>query len=164
MDRQFHVRPCESEVAMWKEAKIVSFLAFFLFAGFTQEKKKAEQEVPSAGWKIPPEEAQRQNPVKPTKSSMADGKRIYGIDCEMCHGKEGNGKGDLVQSMELKLRDYRDPAALKDMTDGELYYTIAKGRGKMPGEEDRWKPEQIWHMVNYIRSLAQKEPPPKPKE
>jgi hypothetical protein len=50
------------------------------------------------------------------------------------------------------------------MTDGELYYTIAKGRGKMPGEEDRSKPAQIWHMVNYIRSLAQKEPPPKPKE
>jgi len=33
---------------MWKEAKIVSFLAFFLFAGFTQEKKKAEQDVPPA--------------------------------------------------------------------------------------------------------------------
>ena len=143
---------------MWKEAKIVSFLAFFLFAGFTQEKKKAEQEVASAGWKVPPEEAQRQNPVKPTKSSMADGKRIYGIDCEMCHGKEGNGKGDLVQSMELKLRDYRDPAALKDMTDGELYYTIENGirLSGMPafGEEHaKAGDRETWNLVLSIRHL-----------
>jgi hypothetical protein len=36
------------------------------------------------------------------------------------------------------------------MMDGELYYTIVKGRRKMPGEEGHIKPEQIWHMVDYI--------------
>ena len=36
------------------------------------------------------------------------------------------------------------------MKDGELDYTIVKGRHKMPGEEGHIKPEQIWHMVNYI--------------
>lgn len=151
-------------VAMWQAAKIVSALLLFLFDGFTQQEKKTEQVTPSAEWKMPPEEAQRQNPVKATKSSIAEGKRIYGIDCEMCHGKGGDGKGDLVPSMELNVRDYRDPAALKDMTDGELHYIIAKGKGKMPGEEDRMKTEQIWHTVNYIRSLAEKAPPPKTKE
>jgi mono/diheme cytochrome c family protein len=143
---------------MWKEAKIVSSLAFLLFSGFAQEKKKAEQELSPAESKIPPEESKRQNPVKPTTSSLADGKKRYGFECEMCHGTEGNGKGDLVQSMELKMRDYRDSAALKDLTDGEMYYIIVKGKGKMPGEEGRMKPEQIWHVINYLRSLAQKEP------
>jgi mono/diheme cytochrome c family protein len=151
------------EVAMWKEAKIISSLAFFLFAGSVQEKKKAEQELLPAESKIPPEEAQRQNPVKPTPSSIAESKKRYGFECEMCHGPDGNGKGDLVQSMELKVRDYRDSVALKDMKDGELYYIIAKGKGKMPGEEDRMKPEQIWKMINYVRSLAHKELPPKSK-
>jgi mono/diheme cytochrome c family protein len=52
--------------------------------------------------------------------------------------------------------------------DGELYYTIVKGRRKMcrrkmPGEEGHIKPEQIWHMVNYIRP-AQNGPQRKPKE
>jgi hypothetical protein len=32
------------------------------------------------------------------------------------------------------------------MKDGELYYTIVKGRRKMPGEEGHIKLEQIWHM------------------
>lgn len=148
---------------MWKEAKIVSCLVFFLFAGFVQEKKKAEQELPPAELKIPQEEAQRQNPVKPTPSSIAEGKKRYRFECEMCHGPDGNGKGELVQSMELKVRDYSDSGALKDMKDGELYYIIAKGKGKMQGEEDRMKPGQIWNMINYVRSLAHKELPPKSK-
>lgn len=149
---------------MWKEVTIVCGLVLLGLAGSSQEKKKAVQEPPPAEFKIPPEEAQRPNPVKPTPDSVAEGKRLYGFDCAMCHGKEGDGKGDLAEAMELKLRDYRDPAALKDLTDGELFNILAKGRGKMPGDEGRMKPQQLWHMVNYIRSLAKKEPPPQPKE
>lgn len=148
---------------MRKEAKIFTSLAFLFFAGATPEKKPAQQETPPAESKIPPEEARRQNPVKAIPVSLADGKKRYGFECEMCHGTDGNGKGDLVQSMQLKVRDYRDSTALKDMTDGELYYIIVKGKGKMPGEEGRLKPEQIWNTINYLRSLAQKDSPPKPK-
>jgi len=149
---------------MWKEVTIICGLVLLGLAGSSQEKKKAVQEPPPAEFKIPPEEAQRQNPVKPTPDSVAEGKRLYGFDCAMCHGKEGDGKGDLAESMGLKLRDYRDPAALKDLTDGELFYILSKGKGKMPGDEGRMKPEQRWHMVNYIRSLAKKESPSKPTE
>ena len=59
---------------------------------------------------------------------------------------------------ELTLKDYRDAAALKDMTDGEIFYIIQKGKGDMTGEGDRQKPEGIWNMVNYIRSLSKKGP------
>jgi hypothetical protein len=48
----------------------------------------------------------------------------------MCHGKEGASDGDLAGDMCLKLRDYRDPAALKELTDGELYSIIANGKGR----------------------------------
>jgi hypothetical protein len=47
---------------------------------------------------------------------------------------------------------------LKDMTDGEMFYIIQKGKGDMTGEGDRQKPEGIWNMVNYIRSLSKKGP------
>ena len=127
---------------------------------FSQEKKEAGKWP--AEFKIPPEEAQRANPVKPTPTSIAVGKRIYGIDCAMCHGSEGSGKSDLAEQMGLKLRDYRDPAALKDLTDGELFYILARGKDKMPGDEGRMKPEQRWHVINFLRSLARKPPAPKP--
>lgn len=149
---------------MQKEVKVIFALVFLGLLGLSQERGIAVQEPPPTELKIPPDEAKRQNPVKPTPSSIAEGKRLYGFDCALCHGKEGDGKGELAEPMGLKLRDYRDAAALKDMTDGELFYILAKGKGKMPGDEGRMKPEQLWHMVNYIRSFAKNESLSKSKE
>ena len=122
-----------------------------------QEKKEATS--PAAQFKVPPEEAKRESPVKATPASIADGKKAYATQCAMCHGADGDGKGDLATDMQLKLRDYRDAEAMKDVTDGELFYVLTKGKGDMPGEEDRMKPEQRWNLINYIRSLAKKKPP-----
>ena len=91
-----------------------------------------------------PDEAKRMvNPVKPTPESQAHAKKVYGYDCAMCHGENGNGKGDLVADLKLVVKDQTDPAALKDMTDGEIFYIIQKGKGDMTGEGDRQKPEGI---------------------
>ena len=117
--------------------------------------------APAAEYKIPPEAVKLANPVKPTPASIAQGKKMYDIDCEVCHGKDGDGKGDLAADMKVKLADYRDPAALKERTDGELFYIIKNGKGEMPSEGDRGKPEAMWNLVNYIRSLAKKESPTK---
>jgi mono/diheme cytochrome c family protein len=89
---------------------------------------------------------------------------MYGFDCALCHGKDGDGKGDLAADMNLKLADYRDSAALKDMTDGEMFYIIKNGKGQMTGEADRVKADEIWNLVNYVRSLGRKgaAAPPKP--
>lgn len=96
------------------------------------------------------------NPVKSTPESIALGKKVYGTDCEMCHGKDGAGDGDLAADMKLKLRDFRDAAAMKDLSDGEMFDEIMNGKGKMSGEEGRMKPVQVWNVVNYVRSLAKK--------
>ena len=129
-------------------------------------KPPAQAEKPAAAaaaFVIPPDVAKQVNPVKPTAASIANGKQMYGYDCAMCHGADGAGKGDLAADMKLTLKDYRDAAALKDMTDGEMFYIIQKGKGDMTGEGDRQKPEGIWNMVNYIRSLSKKTPPAKTK-
>jgi hypothetical protein len=42
--------------------------------------------------------------------------------------------------MKLNLKDWRNPDSLAKMTDGELFYVITNGRGKMTGGEgDRTK-------------------------
>ena len=104
--------------------------------------------------KIPAEDAKRVNPVKPVASSIADGKHLYESQCLMCHGKDGDGKGELAEDMKLNLRDFRDAATFKESTDGELFYIISKGKGDMPGEADRLSPTQCWNLVNYVRSLS----------
>ena len=124
-------------------------------------KPAAQAEKPAtatAAFVIPPDVAKEVNPVKPTAASIAEGKQMYGYDCAMCHGANGSGKGDLAADMKLTLKDYRDPASLKDRTDGEMFYIIQKGKGDMPSEGDRQKPEGIWNLVNYIRSLSKKGP------
>jgi mono/diheme cytochrome c family protein len=96
------------------------------------------------------------NPVKPSPVSLASGKKTYGTDCAMCHGKAGGGDGDLAADMKLTLKDFRDPETLKGMSDGEIYLIIDKGKGQMSGEEGRLKPSQIWDAVNYVRSFSKK--------
>ncbi len=105
---------------------------------------------------IPPDAAKTVNPVKPTAASIAAGKQRFTYDCAMCHGANGNGKGDLAVSMNLKLPDFRDPEALKSVTDGGLFYVISKGYNPMPDEGSRAKPEEIWNLVNYVRSMSEK--------
>jgi hypothetical protein len=136
----------------------------FLLAGFgvcaaqqniTQESSDKSQSA-SEEYKITPEAAARVNPVKSTPEGLAEARKAFKYDCEMCHGAQGDGKGELVESMKLTMHDWRDPASLEGKTDGELFFIITKGKGKMMGEGDR-QPEKLrWNLVNLVRSLATK--------
>jgi len=92
------------------------------------------------------------NPVKPTAESLAQGKKYYGYDCAMCHGKTGDGKGEVDPGD--KVPDFSNPASLKDKTDGELFCSLKKGKGHMPLENIRITPNELWNLVNYVRSLS----------
>ena len=103
---------------------------------------------------IPQDAIQKPNPVKVTADSVARGKKQYGYDCAMCHGKTGDGKGDVATDMKLSMTDFSGAGALKNRTDGELFYIIKTGRGQMPPEGDRGNPKLIWDLVNYVRWLS----------
>jgi len=107
--------------------------------------------------KMTAEDVAKKNPVAPTTESVAEVRKIYGYNCAMCHGKTGDGKGDLAADMKLELRDWRDPASLEKLTDGELFWIISNGKGKMPGEGDRSSEKVRWNYVNLVRSFAKKE-------
>ena len=149
---------------MWTRILVLSAflaLAFSCQAQQGQSSKSTEEKppAPSTGATIPPEALKVLNPIKPTASSTAAGKKKFGYDCAMCHGVDGDGKGDLAVDMKLNMIDYRDPATLKSITDGEMFYVI-NGNGKMPSEADRLKDEDIWNLVNYIRSIPKNSKPP----
>jgi mono/diheme cytochrome c family protein len=116
--------------------------------------------VAPAATVIPAEAAHMVNPITPTAESQSHAKKVYSYDCAMCHGPNGNGKGDLVADLKLQVKDLTDPAALKDVTDGELFYVIKNGKGQMPSEGDRAKPEDLWNMVVLVRSFSRKDTAP----
>ncbi len=139
-----------------KKTLLFVVLLFFACALWAQNQKdQPPAKAPAQEYKIPPEDAAKVNPVKPTAESLAKGKKLYGYDCAMCHGEKGDGKGDMASDMK-NVTDFTKPDALKDRTDGELFYVIRNGKGDMPPEGDRAKNDDIWNMVNYVRSLAKK--------
>ncbi len=118
---------------------------------FTQEKAASTEP------KMTEEDTAKKNPIPPTAESLAEARKMFGYNCAMCHGKTGDGKGDLAADMKLELRDWRDPASLEKLTDGELFWIISNGKGKMPGNGERDKERMRWNYVNLVRSFAKKD-------
>ncbi len=133
----------------------VLLLVFLLPAAAQQTPPATTQEAPSAAGNVCSDPAAARsmvNPVKPTAESLAQGKKYYGYDCAMCHGQTGNGKGE-VDTGE-KLPDFTDPASMKSFSDGEIFCSLKQGKGHMPLERIRITPNELWNLVNYVRSLG----------
>ncbi len=73
---------------------------------------------------------EKPNPVKPSAESIAKGKKLYTIDCAMCHDENGDGKND----MDMKnVTDLTSPDVQK-ATDEQWFQIIRNGKGDMPPE------------------------------
>lgn len=127
------------------------FLSVFHLSGRSQDNAKPAEDA-----KVPASEAARVNPVKSSPEGLAQARKVYGYDCAMCHGEKGDGKGEVVESMKLTMHDWRDPATLEGKTDGELFFIITKGKGKMIPEGDRVPEKVRWELVNLVRAMAAK--------
>ena len=93
--------------------------------------------------------------AKAAAESLAKAKKIYNVDCAMCHGDNGNGKTDLATSMQLSLMDWTDPKTLSDKQDQDLFNIIRNGKDKMPPEGDgRAKDDEVKALVQYIRTFS----------
>jgi mono/diheme cytochrome c family protein len=141
---------------VYKAALVFSGLLLFAFPILSQQPTPNPPPQNPSYAAIPVESARAQNPVKSTPESLARAKKWWTLDCEMCHGKNGDGKGETAKDMKLKMADFTDPATLKDHSDGEIFYIIKNGHNDMPAEGPRVKTEENWDLVNYVRSFAKK--------
>lgn len=136
---------------------LVSFSAVLAQQQDTKAKPKETQAPELAPAPVPADAVAKGNPVKSTPEGIASVTKLYGYHCAMCHGKDGDGKGDLAVEMKLGLHDWRDASTIAKMSDGELFYIITNGKGKMTGGEgDRTKEEVRWNLVNLVRSFGKK--------
>jgi len=117
----------------------------------TQKEQTAAKPVPAP---IPDTDRIRPNPRPATPASIASGRQTFSSQCTMCHGASGDGTGDLVSRLKLEMPDFTDRSLQKTRTDGELFYILTHGRGRMQGEGDRLSDEMKWDIVNFLRSLG----------
>ncbi len=117
--------------------------------------------LPRTGGELtPPREsrdiaAKRPNPVKATPESIATGKALFAIYCSPCHGPAGKGDGTVAPKF-IPPPDVTNATLQKQRTDGFWQHVIGTGGAVMPAYAEALSPEERWHVVNYVRSIAQK--------
>ncbi len=97
--------------------------------------------------------------AKANAEAMTRAKKIYEVDCALCHGSKGDGKTDLAKDMSLTLSDFTDPKTLSTKSDQQIFDLIRKGKDKMPGEEEgRAKNDDVKSLIIYIRNMSKDQP------
>ena len=87
-----------------------------------------------------------------TRPAFADdAAATYKAKCAMCHGADG--KGDTPAGKKMGVHDFASDEVQK-LPDADLAKILAKGKNKMPGYENKLKPEEINNLVSYVRKLG----------
>ena len=103
-----------------------------------------------------PEAAKLKNPVAATPESVAAGKQSYRF-CAPCHGTtaEGGPGNDLIPAAPSLVDAMWDHGS----TDGEIFDSIKNGVApdfNMIPWKDKLKDDDVWNVVNYLRSIAKR--------
>jgi mono/diheme cytochrome c family protein len=103
-----------------------------------------------------PEAAKVKNPVAATPESIATGKQVYTKNCATCHGI--NAQGGSGSDISPPAPNLTDDEWKRGSTDGEIFYVIKNGVPDLTMEPwgNRIKDDDIWNVVNFVRSLAKK--------
>jgi mono/diheme cytochrome c family protein len=101
--------------------------------------------------------ARQPNPVKPTEASIALGRQNFQTFCVPCHGPEA--KGGTTGPVAVKFiptPDLTNAELQKQRTDGYWHSYIVVGGAVMPAYGEALSSHEAWHIVNYLRTLAQR--------
>jgi mono/diheme cytochrome c family protein len=95
------------------------------------------------------------NPIELTETNaeaiMSRGKKLYASMCAHCHGEKGDGEGPMVKSGAYAgVPDYKN---LKDLGDGQVFYSIYYGKGAMGAHAMMLDKEEIWTLVHYVNKF-----------
>jgi len=91
-------------------------------------------------------------PVPVTTSLLERGRERYGIQCAVCHGAVGDGKGVAAKYQMVGMANFHD-ARLVTMPDGEIFNTITYGKNLMGAYGPNVDVSDRWAIVAYVRAL-----------
>lgn len=119
---------------------------------FSHEQTKQDAERLRAGNEI-------SDPLGFTDENLAEGKRLYNINCTPCHGEKGEGNGQLVElpgggDGPFTSRPQPYKTLLPPMKDGSIFYSVSYGRNAMGGYGFQLNVKERWQVIHYIKSLA----------
>src|SRR5262245_1412513 len=93
------------------------------------------------------------NPTPPSPESINRARELWKQDCEACHGASGRGDGPISANLQKQPKDLSRIAPPPVFPDGVVAYRIANGGEAMPAWKSVLTTDQIWDLINFIRSL-----------
>lgn len=103
-------------------------------------------------WVVPANFKSMKNPVARSDASTKAGLAVYTKNCASCHGKTGLGDGVKARALKNFPGDFSKPE-FQSLSDGDVFYKTKTGRDEMPKYEGKLTDDDIWNVVNYMRTL-----------
>ena len=103
-------------------------------------------------WEAPANFKNMKNPVAKSDASNKAGMALYTKNCASCHGKTGLGDGVKARALKTFPGDF-SKADYQNQTDGDHFYKTKVGKGEMPKYEGKLSDDDIWNIVNYMRTF-----------
>lgn len=111
----------------------------------------------AGNWNVPTDARKLKNPVTIDLDTIKEGSQLFTEHCISCHGENGKGVGTeskVEYSLQSILKIPSQPGNVP-LSDGELYWKITHGIGKMPSFAGSLTDHERWLMVNHIRLLPE---------
>lgn len=135
-----------------KTVKVLFASIAVLIVGGLLTSMTIEKNMGQDPWEVPAKYKTMKNPVAADAESVQMGSMLYKKNCASCHGKVGLGDGVKARTLKTHPGDFSG-AVYQGQTDGEHFYKTKFGRGEMPAYDKKIPDEDIWHMVNYMRTF-----------
>lgn len=136
------------------------YIAFFNGIDLKEVKAQKAAAEAAAGEKVV-DVSKVTNPWVSSDDLIANGKKVYGTYCAMCHGEKGLGDGAAGASLSPKPRNFVEGKWKMGGKTKDLYMVLQNGipGSSMVSFKASIKPIDRWSLVHYIRSITQNKVP-----
>ena len=102
------------------------------------------------------------NPIENNEKTRTEGKALYGMFCEHCHGATGTGDGTIKHAIYSAVPHYNDEKLLRragvpmnELKAGHMLHAITYGLNAMGPHASQVTEEERWLIVNYVQQELQ---------
>ena len=102
------------------------------------------------------------NSIDNNEKTRAEGKALYGMFCEHCHGATGTGDGTIKHAIYSAVPHYNDEKLLRragvpmnELKAGHIFHAITYGLNAMGPHASQVTEEERWLIVNYVQQELQ---------
>ncbi len=106
-------------------------------------------------WVAPASADGIKNPFAQNVDATKKGKKMYNQFCSICHGDKGKGDGIAGVALTPKPGNFTTDK-VQTQSDGAIYWKIRTGNPPMAPYKDIIKDDEIWALINYIRTFSKK--------